>query len=309
MSKNKNIDYSRFLKGLDKQVDYDEIDPLQKNSPNVWLIVGKRGSGKSTFVLNLLRKKEMYRRAFDNIYLVSPTAEKDDKFDKLITELKETNNFYEDCNNETLTEIRERVQQFNNDFLEDEKNIKKKKKPNSLLILDDCISDLNKNSEIKNTINKMVMNSRHLKLHIWIISQKYKLISTAIRSNADLLTFFNNDNSVEIKALEEFGIDTSLIDRLEKPNDFIHVVLRGKPKHFINLKPILDIKSSKKEALDKNQGGFIKGDLKNPNDNVLCVLQAGEIVLPRKVVNDNKMIDFLEKNYNYDNKKGEFINL
>jgi len=306
MSKNKNIDYSRFLKGLDKQVDYDEIDPLQKNSPNVWLIVGKRGSGKSTFVLNLLRKKEMYRRAFDNIYLVSPTAEKDDKFDKLITELKETNNFYEDCNNETLTEIRERVQQFNNDFLEDEKNIKKNKKPNSLLILDDCISDLNKNSEIKNTINKMVMNSRHLKLHIWIISQKYKLISTAIRSNADLLTFFNNDNSVEIKALDEFGIDTSLIDRLEKPNDFIHVVLRGKPKHFINLKPILDIKATNKEALDKNHGGYIKGDLKNPNDNVLCVLQAGEIVLPRKVVNDKKMIDFLEKNYNYDNKKGEF---
>lgn len=306
-SKNKNIDYSRFLTGLDHQVDYDEIDPLQKNSPNVWLIVGKKGSGKSTFILNLLRKKEMYRRAFDNIYLVSPSAEKDDKFDKLIKELKENNNFYNDCDNETLTEIRERVQQFNTEFLEDEKNIKKKKKPNSLLILDDCISDLNKNSEIKNTINKMVMNSRHLKLHIWIVSQKYKLISTAIRSNADLLTFFNNDNSVEIKALDEFGIDTSLIDRLEKPNDFIHVVLRGKPKHFINLKPILDVKSTIKEAQDKNHGGLIKGNMKNPNDNVLCVLQAGEIVLPRKVVKDDKMIDFLEKNYNYDNKKGEFL--
>jgi hypothetical protein len=100
----------------------------------------KKGSGKSTFVLNLLRKKEMYRRHFNNIFLVSPTAQRDDKFQKLCDELKQNNNCYDECTAENLNEIRERVEKFNDDFLSDEKNKKKGKKPHNLLILDDCIS-------------------------------------------------------------------------------------------------------------------------------------------------------------------------
>lgn len=303
------MDYSKFLGSLDNQVNYDNIDPLQKGNHNVWLIVGRKGSGKSTFVLNLLRKKQMYRRAFDNIYLVSPTAQRDDKFDKLCEELSNEDKCFDECSADVLTDIRERVQKFNDEFLQ-KKSGKRgvpAKKPHSLLILDDCISDLNKGSEIKNVINKMVMNSRHLKLSIWIVSQKFKLISTAIRANADMLTFFNNKNDVERKSLEEYGIDTKLLDLLDKPSDFIHFVLRGNPKSFINLKPILSVKDTKANnpPNDKAHGGFVRGDKNNDNDSVMCVLQTGEIVLPRKAV-DKKMINFLEKNYNYDNKSGEF---
>ena len=301
------MDYSKFLKSLDKTVNYDNIDPLQKDNHNIWLIVGKKGSGKSTFVLNLLRKKEMYRRHFNNIFLVSPTAQRDDKFQKLCDELKQSNNCYDECSAETLNEIRERVEKFNDEFLADEKNIKKNKKPYNLLILDDCISDLNRGSEIKNIINKMVMNSRHLKLSIWIISQKYKLISTAIRSNSDMLSFFKNQNDIEKRALDEFSIDTNILDQLEKPSDFMHVVMRGVPKYFINLKPVLSIKDTKANnaPYDVQHGGYVRGDLKNDNDSVLCILQTGEIVLPRKVI-DDKMINFLEKEKGYNKKNGEF---
>lgn len=303
------MDYSKFLGSLDNQVNYDNIDPLQKGNHNVWLIVGRKGSGKSTFVLQLLRKKQMYRRAFDNIFLVSPSAQRDHKFDALCEELSNEDKCFDECTADVLTDIRERVEKFNDEFLADEKNIKKKKKPHSLLILDDCISDLNKGSEIKNVINKLVMNSRHLKLSIWIVSQKFKLISTAIRANTDLLTFFNNKNDVERKSLEEYGIDTKLLDLLDKPSDFVHFVLRGNPKSFINLKPILSVKDTKENNApnDKAHGGFVRGDKTNDNDSVMCVLQTGEIVLPRKVV-DKKMITFLEKNYKYDNKTGEFPN-
>ena len=301
------MDYSKYLKSLDKTVNYDNIDPLQKDNHNIWLIVGKKGSGKSTFVLNLLRKKEMYRRHFNNIFLVSPTAKRDDKFQKLCDELTQNNQCYDECTAEVLNEIRERVEKFNDDFLSDEKNKKKGKKPHSLLILDDCISDLNRGSEIKNIINKMTMNSRHLKLSIWIISQKYRLISTAIRANADLITFFKNENDIEKKALEEFSIDTSILEQLEKPSDFMHVLMRGIPKYFINLKPVLSIKDTKanNKPLDKAHGGFVRGDLKNDNDSVLCILQTGEIVLPRKVI-DKEMIEFLEKKKGYNKKTGEF---
>jgi energy-coupling factor transporter ATP-binding protein EcfA2 len=301
------MDFSNLLKALDKQVDYNNVNPIQKENHNVWLIIGRKGSGKSTLVLNMMRKKELFRRHFNNIFLVSPSAIRDPKFEKLCDELKGENKCYEDCNADNLIEIREKIEQFNDNFLADEKNKKKKKKPHSLLILDDCISDLNKNSEIKNVINKMVMNSRHLKMSIWIISQKFKMISTSIRANADMLSFFNNTSEVERKALEEFGISTKYLDQLEKPSDFLHVVLRGIPKYFINLKPALSLEDTKANnaPLDKKHGGFVRGDQSTIHDSVLCMLQPGEIVVPKNKV-DDKLITFLKNEKGYDDKTGEF---
>ena len=300
-------DLSKFLKAVDNTGSYDNIDPIQKDNHNIYLIVGKKGSGKSTLLLNLLRSKKFYRRHYNNIYFISPSAKRDDKFEKLCEELTQEDKCFDECNAETIKDIIERVERDNDIFKEKQLKKKNKKKIHNLLILDDCISDLNKNSEIKNIVNKMVLNSRHLKLSIWVVSQKYKMISTAIRANADMLSFFNNHSDIEKKALEENGIDTSLLDLLEKPNDFLHVILRGAGKYYINLKPVLSVKDTKKNnpPIDKIHGGYVRGDETNDNDSVLCLLQTKEIVLPRKVV-DNKMIKFLEENYNYSDKTGEF---
>lgn len=296
-------DLSKILKPLDKTVNYDNIDPLQKDNHNIYLIIGKKGSGKSTLLINLLRSKTAYRRHFNNIFLISPSAQRDEKFQKLCEELSGEGKCYEDCDYETLEGVYERILAFNDIW----KQKKKKKKPHNLLILDDCITQLNANSKIKNLINKMVLNSRHAKLSLWIVSQKYKMINTAIRANADMITFFNNHSDIEKKALEENGIDISLLDRLEKPSDFLHLITRGAGKYFINMKPVLSIEDTKKNnsPLDKSHGGYVRGDLKNDNDSVLCLLATGEIVLPRKVI-DDKMIDFLEKEKGYNNKTGEF---
>ena len=301
-------DLSKYLKALDDTVSYDNIDPIQKDNHNIYLIVGKKGSGKSTLLLNLLRSKKFYRRHFNNIYLVSPSAKRDDKFEKLCEELSVEDKCFDECNAEILKNIVERIERDNDIFKE--KQIKKnnKKKLYNLLILDDCITDLTKNAEIKNLINKMVLNSRHLKLSIWFVSQKYKMISTAIRANADMLTYFNNHSEIEKKALEEYGIDVSLLDRLDKPSDFLHIILRGAGKYYINFKPVLSIKDTKKNnpPYDKKHGGYVKGDETNENDSVLCLVQTKEIILPRNVASDSKMIKFLEDNYKYSDKTGEF---
>ena len=296
-------DISKYLKALDDTVSYDNIDPLQRDNNNIYMIIGKKGSGKSTLILNMLRSKQMYRRHYNNIFLVSPSAMRDEKFKKLCEELDEDGKCYEECNYDVLAEIEEKIKAFNDEW----KAKKKKKRPHNLLILDDCISDLNKNSAIKNLINRIVLNSRHLKLSIWIVSQKYKMVNTAIRANADMITYFNNNNEMERKALEDAGVDVGLLDRLDKPSDFLHVITRGKGKYFINFKPVLSVKDTKANnpPYDKAHGGYVRGDLKNDNDSVLCILQSGEIVLPRKVI-DDKMIDFLEKEKGYDHKTGEF---
>jgi len=301
-------DLSKYLKALDNTVSYDNIDPIQKDNHNIYLIVGKKGSGKSTLLLNLLRSKKFYRRHYNNIYFISPSAKRDDKFEKLCDELTQEDKCFDECDAETIKDIIQRIERDNDIFKEKQSKKKNKKKIHNLLILDDCISDLNKNAEIKNIVNKMVLNSRHLKLSIWVVSQKYKMISTAIRANADMLSFFNNHSDIEKKALEENGIDTSLLDRLDKPNDFLHIILRGAGKYYINLKPVLSVKDTKANnpPYDKKHGGYVRGDEKNDNDSVLCLLQTKEIVLPRHVANDNKMIKFLEDNYKYSDKSGEF---
>jgi len=301
-------DLSKYLKALDNTVSYDNIDPIQKDNHNIYLIVGKKGSGKSTLLLNLLRSKKFYRRHYNNIYFISPSAKRDDKFEKLCDELTQEDKCFDECDAETIKDIIQRIERDNDIFKEKQSKKKNKKKIHNLLILDDCISDLNKNAEIKNIVNKMVLNSRHLKLSIWVVSQKYKMISTAIRANADMLSFFNNHSDIEKKALEENGIDTSLLDRLDKPNDFLHIILRGAGKYYINLKPVLSVKDTKANnpPYDKQHGGYVRGDEKNDNDSVLCLLQTKEIVLPRHVANDNKMIKFLEDNYKYSDKSGEF---
>ena len=91
-------------------------------------------------------------------------------------------------------------------------------------------------------------------------------------------------------------------------NDFLHIILRGAGKYYINLKPVLSVKDTKANnpPYDKQHGGYVRGDEKNDNDSVLCLLQTKEIVLPRHVANDNKMIKFLEDNYKYSDKSGEF---
>lgn len=296
-------DLSKYLKALDNTVNYDDkSDPLQKHNHNVHIICGAKGSGKSTLVLNMLRSKKFYRRHFNNIFLISPSAQKDDKFQKLCEELSAENKCYEDCDYDTLKEVYERVLDFNSSF----KQRKKKGIPRNLLILDDCISDLNKDAKIKNLINKIVMNSRHAKLSLWVITQKYKLVSTAIRGNADMLTFFNTNNNVEKQALEENGIDVRLLDQLEKPSDFIHVVTKGLNRYFINMKPIISIEDTKKNnpPLDKSHGGFVRGTPKF-HDSVLCLLKVGEIVVPKEKV-DDKLIEYLEKEKGYNDKTGEF---
>jgi hypothetical protein len=51
------MDYSKYLKSLDKTVNYDNIDPLQKDNHNIWLIVRKEGFGQVNIRFKFIKKK------------------------------------------------------------------------------------------------------------------------------------------------------------------------------------------------------------------------------------------------------------
>jgi len=209
-------DYNKYLKTKDNQVKISD-DPLPKEINFIYVMVGKRGSGKSNLLLNALEHKIFYKNYFDNIIFISPTARNDKKFSDLVEEVEEMNNFYDDLDEDFLTEIIDKIKAFNDNF-------KKKRDPRNLLIFDDCIHMLPKSTQ-KSKLHEIITTNRHLKTSLIITSQRFKNINTLIRSNLDMISFFKNDNIIEKKLFcDEYNIDKDILDAVCKNNhDFIHI--------------------------------------------------------------------------------------
>jgi len=226
---------------LDNQVVKTD-EPLPQ-AHIVYIICGKRGSGKSTLLLNLLKRKNSpYHRFYDNIMMCSPTAGRDPKFDKLTEELARENKFYDTLNDEVITDIVERLKAFNDAYAVEHP----KSQPHNLLILDDCIH-LMPGSTQQSALNQLFSNGRHLKLTLFICTQKLNKLSTLCRSQADLITFFPNDNQKEFDTLEsEWNIDPKLLKAVynyatDEPNSFLHISLFGRRPQFFKRFDKIDI--------------------------------------------------------------------
>lgn len=225
---------------LDNQVCKTD-DPLPVGNLN-YIFCGKRGSGKSTLALNLLKRKSSpYYRAFDNIFLISPTANRDEKFSKLIDELQADNKFFNTLDEDIINDIVERLQKFNDAYKEEHP----KKSPRNLLILDDCIHLLPTSTQAS-SINQLYTNGRHLKLTTFTMTQQLTRLNRLIRTNCDLLSYFPNDSKKEFETVEnEWSIEPKLLKSVYEyatavPNGFLHISFFGrKPTFFRKFDRIL----------------------------------------------------------------------
>lgn len=220
------------LAPLDNQVTKSD-DPLPLGNLN-HLFIGRRGMGKSTLLLSLLKlKSSPYYKSFDNIYLVSPTATRDPKFDKLIEELKEDNKFYDKLDDSVINEIIEKLTLFNDEY----KKEHPKKQPRNLLILDDCIHMLPTSTQ-HSSINQIFVNGRHMRLCTWVCSQMLTKLNRLIRTNADLVTFFPTDNKKEFETMsDEWAIEPKLLRDIYEfaingNNSFLHISFCGRKPVF-----------------------------------------------------------------------------
>jgi hypothetical protein len=216
---------------VDKKIKHDPNIPFGKNNySHIFLNIGKRGSSKTTLELNLL--KNHYRRFFDKIYLFSSTGKKDPKMDKLIKELEDNNQFFEEVNDEDLVRVMEEIEENNNRLMEE------KETPHNLIIFDDVIHSLDKSNRKNSPFNKLITGNRHYKTCIHVISQKYNMLSTLLRSNADLIAFFRSENINEINTLKnDINVNSDLFDDLYKfctdePYSFMLINLQTNPKTF-----------------------------------------------------------------------------
>jgi hypothetical protein len=218
---------SSIIKQLDNTYSSSDDPLLLHNKSAVYVISGRRGAGKSTLALCLLDSKLAYRKRFKNIFLVSPTARSDKKFEKLVDELEEDGKFYEELNEGNVESILEVIKNDNSE--NDRKNL-------HMILLDDVVLDLPKKKS--SILNNLVIRSRHYNITLLILTQKYNCVPTIIRSNMDLISFFPSLNTKEVSTFQEdLNINKELFYKLynkatDDTNSFLHVNLLNFPPVF-----------------------------------------------------------------------------
>lgn len=206
-------------------------DPLLLNNNScVYIISGRRGAGKSTLALSLLNSRKAWRKRFDNIFFISGTAKSDKKFKKLVKELAEEDKFSDQLNDDVVSAVFQTCQEANQSAGDG-------KKPLHLLLLDDVIMDLPKSRQ--SILNRLVIQSRHHNLTLCLITQKYNLVPTVIRANADLISFFPSLNAKEVQTFQEdLNLSRPLFERIyreatgDDPQSFLHCNLLAYPPLF-----------------------------------------------------------------------------
>lgn len=182
---------------MNKKKQNKDIEKIFETEPaKVFYISGKRNSGKSYFTIQMLINKHLLKNKFDELYIINPTLNYDNKW-KLL-DIPEENIF-----GEFSLDLLERLDNYFQDKFSQNNKI------NFCLVLDDCLSSKDFKKNHANIFDKMIYIGRHYNLNMIILSQKFKGISTGIRSNIDYFITFDTYNDNEKKTIfEEMGIGT-----------------------------------------------------------------------------------------------------
>jgi hypothetical protein len=160
------------------------------NFPSLWLAVGRSGSGKSTVIQFLLSNPNFLGDFFDEIYLVSPTAELDDITDNLKID-------DDHIITDPTPSVLEKILEDQKDIIKS-KGIKKAAKKHKIGILFDDIIAAEKFLKSGEMV-KMACMSRHFLVQAIIATQSYTKIPRAIRLQSRSVIFFpSNQDEVDL---------------------------------------------------------------------------------------------------------------
>lgn len=210
-----------MLTPMDKQ--RDDKQSTFPDKPFNMVFCASKGQGKTTLLLNLLTKREspLYKR-YNKIFVISPTAKKDDKMKELVEDIG-PDQYYEELTEDNLQEILDNIE------CETEmRKQNKKPKPEFLLILDDCIHMLKGKNGKK--LAELVTQNRHHSLSNFVLVQKWNnYLPTLIRSNVDCIAYWHTQSKKELKSFIEDmnGEESELMDlynyATDEPYSFLYI--------------------------------------------------------------------------------------
>ena len=150
------------------------------------LLIGKRGSGKSVLLKNML---SYYGKTFSKIYACSGTEEVNQFYTK--SGLIPPNCVFENYSEEWGVELISQMKAAN-------RGVELHQQRKVLLILDDCIADTNFHQS--KTLKNMFANGRHYSLSLIITTQHLHSVSPLQRGNCDYC-FIGQQNNESIEIL------------------------------------------------------------------------------------------------------------
>lgn len=167
------------------------IKPPFPNQSFFMCIIGKARSGKTTFLINMLTNKNVYKKVFDKIYLAVPASSRKSLKNDIFTDLPEEQIF-----NELTPELFTTIQETGEEFINDEA----KRPKQQLLIIDDLAIQL---KDYEEELKQLMFNRRHIRLSVVILSQTLRSIPRALRFQTSQLIFFKTSNNLELEIIRE----------------------------------------------------------------------------------------------------------
>ena len=191
---------------------YELTKFLNKHSTN--LIVGRPGSGKSSFLYSLF--KDSLKKVYHHIYYFCPKKSMDSVKNNIFEKLPE-DQIYNELTYENLNDVLYKINDTD-------------KKYNNVIILDDMGAYLKQN-ETKQLFKMILMNKRHLSLSLFVLQQTYFSI------DKDLRRLFDNFFIYKVNKNELENIFEEVIEHHKEKAMQISKIVYDKPYQFLFIHP------------------------------------------------------------------------
>ena len=207
--------------------EISDLNPILLPHAFLLMIVAPPRSGKSNLIINLICNSEFYKgkkkdHYFHDIYYLSPTSE----FDKTtMTALKTLDNCVQISDLDQLLHMDVILKSL----MMEQRAVPKEERKKILIVLDDCVGYMKRNSEIAMLATKY----RHYDLSIIVVAQSYRAIPPLIRNCATGLITFALANAKETEKIhEEIGcgfpdFETMFNYATEKRYQFLYTNIEG----------------------------------------------------------------------------------
>lgn len=200
------------------------------NKSFILALLGKPGSGKSSFLISLLQSKNLFKKIFENIIIFIPPNSRNSVNNNFWEKNLPPENIYDELTLETLTEAYERCKE----------NAKEGYK--SLLVFDDVQKDFK--GECEKLLLDIFNNRRHVLTSIIICIQSYKSLSYKCRASlTNLIIFKVNKTQMSDIFDEQIEMMKPIFEKVlnvayKKPHEFITIDTNTQ-RLFLNWNEIL----------------------------------------------------------------------